>query len=618
MRIRQSKSLANPTNHATPKTPPSKPSPTSLLDLFLSFFVPYLVYLLTIFPTVGTEDSGELITSAATLDIAHPSGYPLHTLLGWLFTNIIPFGNIGWRVNLMSAFFGALTISVLYLIIKKLTLNSPLALVFSLFFAFSGMFWSQAIRAEVYTLDIVILASIIYLLLSWDETGKAKFIYLAVLFFGLGVSNHQMIMLAAPPALIYVLIRNRKILISPKILTVSALMMALGLSFYLYLPIRTALGPYDNPAYIKHEGLYTWENFSKFVNRGIYGGTIAITAETSTQTAQVEPGPVEKIGKTISRYGSKFVQNNITGFPLMMKIIFSDLLVLPLVLFIPGVYFLADKKRKFAIFLFSLFLFYTSFQLIFIAVTGNMHPLTVHSNRPFYLSSLLVLAIFSAAGLHLLVSSLKNRRVRTFLISALAILPLTTLAANFSDNNESRNYVARDFSYNLLQSLPKNGYLLSTGKDNLTFPLYYMRKVENVRPDVTLEIYYGKKCANRKTLEDKLSAKKLPFMFIDLLPCGYNDLDLTPYNFVYAYGDTTSLTKSAQKQFTLRGIRKKMDYPNSKLKGLYFIKMAILNESDPAIVDYYFNKVKTEVANVPQWQDFITGFKAGQDATGMF
>jgi 4-amino-4-deoxy-L-arabinose transferase-like glycosyltransferase len=606
------------------KTTPSKPSPFSVLDFFLAFFVPYFVYLLSVYPTVGTEDSGELVTSAATLDIAHPSGYPLHTLLGWLFTHIIPFGNIAWRVNIMSAFFGALTVAVLYLVIRRLTRSSQIALFFSLFFAFSGIFWSQSIRAEVYTLDIFLLISIIYALLRWDETGKAKFIYLTSLCFGLGVSDHHMILLAAPPAFIYVLVRNARILISPKVLGISALMMALGLSFYLYLPIRTALGPYDNPAYIHHDELYTWDSFFKFVNRGIYGGTIsapketAATTENDTQTTEPEPGPLETVDDTVGKYAGKFVSNNIEGFPLMLKTTFGDLLFLPLIFFVPGIWFLAGNNRKFTLFLFVLFLFYTSVQLIFIAVNDRMHPLTAHSNRPFYLSSLLVLAIVTAAGMHLLVSSLKNKRYRSGILLALTFLPVGTLAANWSANNESHNYIARDFSYNLLQSLPQNAYLLSTGKDNLTFPLYYLRKVENVRPDVDLEIYYGKKCANRKTLEEKMSARDIRRMFIDLLPCGYNDLGLVPYNFAYAYGETSGLERASSTQFSLRGIRRKMDYPNNKLKGLYLIKMAILNEKDPETAEYYLNRVKNEIDNVPQLQDLITGLRTGDDKTGMF
>jgi hypothetical protein len=606
-----------PENRFAKPSPTKKRADSAILDFFIAFFVPYFVYLLTTYPTVGTEDSGELITSAATLDIAHPSGYPLHTLLGHLFTRIIPFGNIGWRVNIMSAFFGAITIAILFLILKKLTSSSRISLFFSLFFAFSNIFWSQSIRTEVYTLDIFLLTSIIYLLLRWDETEKAKYIYLTALCFGLGVSNHHMILLAAPPAFIFILIRNYKIFIQPKIIGISALMLALGLSFYLYLPIRTALGPYNNPAYIQHEKLYIWENFFNFVNRSIYGGTISLS-QSNTQNSQDQPSLPEKIGTTIIKYADQFITNNLNGFTLMLKNTFKDLLMLPLILVIPGIWFLVKKRGRFTIFLFLLFLFYTSVQLIFIKVTNNMHPLTAFSNRPFYLSAILILAVFCGTGLRFLINSLNNRAVKATLTALMTFLPLTTLAANFYNNNESHNYIARDFSFNLLQSIPKNGYLLSTGKDNLTFPLYYLRQVEKIRPDINLEIYYGRDCPNRLTLEEKLSSKNLKHMFIDLLPCGFNDLDLTPYNFVYAYGDTSSLPPSSQKYFRLRGMRKKMDYPNNKLKGLYLLKMAILNEKDPPTAEYYFNKVKKEIDNVPQLQEFMWDLRAGLDKTGMF
>ncbi len=72
------------------------------------------------YPTISPyRDSGDMITSAYTLGIAHPPGYPLYVLLGKFFTIIIPFGNIAYRINLMSVFFGALSCGILYLLIKK-------------------------------------------------------------------------------------------------------------------------------------------------------------------------------------------------------------------------------------------------------------------------------------------------------------------------------------------------------------------------------------------------------------------------------------------------------------------------------------------------------------------
>ncbi|HRK33650.1 MAG TPA: DUF2723 domain-containing protein, partial [Candidatus Hydrogenedentes bacterium] len=57
-----------------------------------------VVYVMTLGPTITGEDSGELVTAAYTLGIAHPPGYPIWCLLGKVFT-FIPFGSVAWRVN---------------------------------------------------------------------------------------------------------------------------------------------------------------------------------------------------------------------------------------------------------------------------------------------------------------------------------------------------------------------------------------------------------------------------------------------------------------------------------------------------------------------------------------
>jgi hypothetical protein len=70
----------------------------------LSFIVSLFFYILTLAPTVTFEDSGELITAAYRLGIAHEPGYPLFTMLGKVFS-CFPYGNVAWRLNFMSAFF---------------------------------------------------------------------------------------------------------------------------------------------------------------------------------------------------------------------------------------------------------------------------------------------------------------------------------------------------------------------------------------------------------------------------------------------------------------------------------------------------------------------------------
>ena len=142
----------------------------------LAFIISLAVYIKTLAPTVTWGDSGELITAAYTLGVAHPSGYPTYTLLGKLFT-FIPFGSIAWRVNFMSAIFAAFGILFLYLVLYKMTNSKRGSFIATLVFAFSSTFWSQAVLAEVYTLHIFFLTLNIFLLLLWKETKNIKWLY---------------------------------------------------------------------------------------------------------------------------------------------------------------------------------------------------------------------------------------------------------------------------------------------------------------------------------------------------------------------------------------------------------------------------------------------------------
>ncbi|MFN8455816.1 MAG: DUF2723 domain-containing protein [Anaerolineae bacterium] len=101
----------------------SPPAPL-LLQLLITgtvFTAALILYLNTLAPSVVTlfDDSLEFQLVTYQLGIAHPTGYPLYTLLGKLFT-FLPIGNVAYRVNLMSAFFGAATVGLLYLLIVQI------------------------------------------------------------------------------------------------------------------------------------------------------------------------------------------------------------------------------------------------------------------------------------------------------------------------------------------------------------------------------------------------------------------------------------------------------------------------------------------------------------------
>ena len=95
------------------------------LSAGFTFLISLIVYTLTLQPTVGLEDSGELIVASDYLGVPHPPGYPIWTLLTWffqwIFHNISFHGhpNPAWAVNWFSAFSGALACGIITLLISR-------------------------------------------------------------------------------------------------------------------------------------------------------------------------------------------------------------------------------------------------------------------------------------------------------------------------------------------------------------------------------------------------------------------------------------------------------------------------------------------------------------------
>ena len=81
----------------------------------LVFFISLLVYIITLCPTVYMGDGGEFISNVYTLGVCHVPGFPLYTLVGKVFTLLLPFLETAFAVNLFSAFSASLTVTFLYL-----------------------------------------------------------------------------------------------------------------------------------------------------------------------------------------------------------------------------------------------------------------------------------------------------------------------------------------------------------------------------------------------------------------------------------------------------------------------------------------------------------------------
>lgn len=150
-----------------------------VLIAILLFVITFIGYIRTLTPSMGAGDNGELITALQNMGACHPPGYPLYAIIGKLFT-FIPVGDIGYRVNLFVAMFGALAILFLYLSsIKIIGLNRDTgsfnlkvqlpAIAASFLFAFSFSHWNQSTSGEVYPLNQFLVSFMVYIMVLWYE-----------------------------------------------------------------------------------------------------------------------------------------------------------------------------------------------------------------------------------------------------------------------------------------------------------------------------------------------------------------------------------------------------------------------------------------------------------------
>jgi len=192
--------------------------PVDWLAFGITTLVTLLGYYLTLSPDLTLEDSGELAVASMYAGVPHPPGYPVWTLYTWLFTKLVPFSNIAFRVALSSAVAAALSSGLLALLTSRASsrmvesidwfngidtrLAKRLAVVSGcvagLMLGFSGFMWSQAVIVEVYTLSVLSLMGVLCCLYRWtQDTARMRYLYWTFFWFGICLCNHQTLIVAA-------------------------------------------------------------------------------------------------------------------------------------------------------------------------------------------------------------------------------------------------------------------------------------------------------------------------------------------------------------------------------------------------------------------------------------
>jgi hypothetical protein len=460
-----------------------------LWGLFLfSFFL--LIYIFTLCPTVFWWDSGEFIANIAVLGIPHRPGFPIYVLLGKFFS-FLPFLGLALKINFLSALFSAFSLLTFYfaffeildLFLPNMARKKTQALVsasaFLLVLGFTYSFWIQAVRAEVYSLSIFFFALLLYSSLLYLKTSHLKYIYLFFFLLGLGLGNHHLSLLSSIPALFFLLssssaIRHSSFVINPRRLPLYVLFLLLGLSIYLYLPIRSLSHP-----------VLAWGN-----TRSVSGSAYSVFAVESLRNLNFD---------FLSNIGEK-----ISG---LIYLFYDQLTVMCFLISLLGMIFLAKYGKRILIFLLLLIVGNCASVIFitteFISTNPDLH-------------GYLLFSLFSLAFLYSIALLFIMDRIRGYssviLHSSFVILLFISfipLSKHFTYANLSNNRIAHNYGYNAIQHLDSNSVLF-VDNVNLNFILRELQYAEKIKRDVkiidrgllTFDWYADQK---RKELKDLFS-----------------------------------------------------------------------------------------------------------------
>ncbi|MEW6679936.1 MAG: DUF2723 domain-containing protein [bacterium] len=418
-----------------------------ILSLF-AFFIPFIVYLKTLSPTLTFGDSGDHVACGYILGLAHPSGYCLYTVITKL-AAYIPISNIAMRMGFITITISGCAIFVLFLLLEHI-LKHPvpsghpskrgkdqyIAFSSSLIFAFSSTFWKISGYIKIYSLFVLFVSLCFYICLIWHREKKKKYLYLLAFIYGLAVSNHN---LSATifPSLFYLVFTTDKKIFKPKILFNLFLLFLLGFSIYLYLPIRAIARPEIDWGFP-----ITMKAFVDYI-------TIAMAREKMFEQFFFK-NLGEHIGVVIKQ--------------------FSFLLILA----IPGAIRLFKERRLF-FFIFLTIIVNSYFGLSVYAKISELVDMESY-NLPTFLS----FSILIGFGMKYLIEYFK--KIPQFVLIPLFIVPLLF---NYHSCDFSRYYFAYDFGRNLLKPLP-NKAILFDRIDLEVFPLWYFQCIEETRRDVAI------------------------------------------------------------------------------------------------------------------------------------
>lgn len=155
--------------------------------LFL-FGLAFAALLRTVAPTVYLLDSAEFAIGAPTLGIVHAPGYALYVVAAHIFTQLVPVGDMAFRVNLFSALCLALTIPILFQVLSGVVPSRAVAACTALSFCFTYYVWASGVTAEIYASQLLTVAICLWVLMRMARSADVRGHYVLPLGLAVGIA----------------------------------------------------------------------------------------------------------------------------------------------------------------------------------------------------------------------------------------------------------------------------------------------------------------------------------------------------------------------------------------------------------------------------------------------
>jgi hypothetical protein len=151
----------------------------------------------------------------------------------------LPIGTLAYRINLLSAVFGGVAVALLYGAARQLGCRVWIAATAALAIGFGRVFWSQALLAEVYTLNAAFFAGVLLFLVRWSHSRRESDLILAVAFVALGAAHHLTLVMTIPALTVYALAVDWRRALSRRVVVATVLLACASIATYGYLWVRT-------------------------------------------------------------------------------------------------------------------------------------------------------------------------------------------------------------------------------------------------------------------------------------------------------------------------------------------------------------------------------------------